>query len=255
MSLVRKIKVAAVAVAMIAPTAVFAAPISPGDYIAKDYNNNRSIWTPNGNNPSSNAFVQGNGATGLWSFSPDSLFRYTGTKARLTGRATNTGQNNLSFDFDLRFNIKNSGNTPYCQQAGAGGSHNCATTNAGIDPSDWTYFSVISATLTGVVGSHMEGLMYTLTSNPTHAPQAGEAANALDTTGTGFSMWFNWTKSGMATSPYASKYTFNKGGKGDINIDLDPDGPVGGAVPLPAAGWMLLAGLGGLAAAKRRKKS
>lgn len=256
MSLVSKLRVAAIAVAMIAPAAVFAAPISPGDYVAKDYDGVRSIWTPGGSNTTSSyALVNGNGASALWSFSPNSLFRYTGTKARLTGRATNIGQNNLSFDFDLRFNIKNSGNTPYCQQAGAGSAHDCSTTFAGIDPSDWTYFSIISATFTGAVGSHMEGLMYNLVSNPKHAPQAGEAANALDTTGLGFSMWFNWTKSGTAVSPYAKKYTFNSGGKGDINIDLDPDGPVGGAVPLPAAGWMLLAGLGGLAAAKRRKKA
>ncbi len=100
----------------------------------------------------------------------------------------------------------------------------------------------------------MQGLSYSLVSNPKHAPQVGEAANALDTTGLGFSMWFNWTRHGTATSPFANLYSFNEGGKGDINIDLEIDPNGGGVVPLPAAGWMLLAGIGGLAAAGRRRK-
>lgn len=253
MTMIRKLAFAACVA--FAPSAVLAAPIAVGTYDAIDYNGNRSVWTPGGNPTShSQSFVTGNGASALWSFNPGSQFIYTGNKARLKGTATNTGQSNLSFDFDLKFNVKTTGNTPYCQQAGAGSMHNCATTIAGIDPSDWTYFSITSAIFTGAAGSHMEGLTYNLVSNPKHAPQAGEAANALDTTGTGFSMWFNWTVSGQATSPFANLYTFNQGGKGDINIDLDIDPNGGGVVPLPAAGWMLLAGIGGLAAAGRRRK-
>ena len=33
-----------------------------------------------------------------------------------------------------------------------------------------------------------------------------------------------------------------------------PPPPIPGAVPLPAAGWLLFAGLGGLAALRRRKQ-
>lgn len=253
MTLIRKLAFAA-AVAL-APSAVLSAPIVAGTYDALDYNGQRSVWTPGGTpTNSSHSLVTGNGASALWSFDPGAVFIYDGAKARLKGRATNVSQSNLAFDFDLKFNAKNSGNTPYCQQAGAGSMHDCSTTNAGIDPTDWTFFSIASAVFTGVAGSHMEGLTYHLISNPKHAPQAGEAANALETTGTGFSMWFNWTLSGQATSPFANLYSFNSGGKGDINIDLDliPGSP--GVVPLPAAGWMLLAGLGGLVAAGRRRK-
>lgn len=242
-------KSAVFALALLVPSAVFAAPIQSGDYQALDYNGIRSIWTPRGdNNPSSNAFVQGNGASALWSFDSASRFSYDGSSASLSGRATNTGQSNLAFDFNLEFGIKTTGNTPYCQQAGAGSAHNCATTTAGIDPSDWTFFSITSAMFTGVAGSHLEGLSYSIVSNPMHAPQAGDAANALEETGLGFSMWFNWTKNGSATSPFASAYTFNDAGRGDINIDLKPEPSV---VPLPAAIWLLLSGLGGLGALRR----
>ena len=253
MTLIRKLAFAA-AVAL-APSAVLSAPLAVGTHDALDYNGQRSVWTPGGTpTNNSNSLVVGNGASALWSFNPGSVFIYDGVRARLKGRATNVSQSDLAFDFDLKFRLKTSGNTPYCQQSGAGNMNNCATTDANIDPSDWAFFTVKSAVFTGVAGSHLEGLTYNLVSNPKHAPQAGEAANALDTTGSGFSMWFNWYKSGTATSPFANLYTFNEKGRGDINIDLDyiPGSP--GVVPLPAAGWMLLAGLGGLVAAGRRRK-
>lgn len=253
MTMIRKLAFAACVA--FAPSALLAAPIAVATYDAIDYNGKRSVWTP-GSNPTthSKSFVTGNGASAVWSFNPGSKFLYTGSKARLKGTATNTGQSKLSFDFDLKFNVKKTGNTPYCQQKGAGSMHNCGTTDAGIDPSDWTYFSLISAVFKGAEGSHMEGVSYDVVSNAKHAPQAGEAANAMDNDGTGFSMWFTWTLSGQPTSPFADLYTFNPNGKGDFNVDLEIDPNGGGVVPLPAAGWMLLAGIGGLATAGRRRK-
>ncbi len=254
MNLIRKIALAACVA--LAPSAVFAAPLAVGTYDALDYNGVRSIWTPGGTpTTNSHSFVNGNGAGATWSFQSGAEFVYTGGKARLRGTAVNVGQSALSLDFDLKFDIKTTGNTPYCQQAGAGSAHDCSTTNAGIDPTDWTFFSLTSALVQGTVGSHMEGLIYNLVSNAKHAPQAGDAANALETVGLGFSMWFNWTVDGVPTSPFADLYTFNKGGKGDINIDLEFNPGGGGVIPLPAAGWLLLAGIGGLGIAGRRKKA
>ncbi len=254
MTLIRKIALAACVA--LAPSTVFAAPLAVGTYDALNYNGVRAVWTPGGTPTfNSKSFVTGNGAGATWSFDPGSEFVYTGGKARLRGTATNVGQSALKFDFDLKFDVKESGNTPYCQQAGAGSMHDCSTTDAGIDPSDWTFFSLTSALIQGSAGSHMAGLIYSFVSNEKHAPQAGEAANALEETGLGFSMWFNWTLGGEATSEFAGLYDFNSYGKGDINIDLELNPGGGGVIPLPAAGWLLLAGIGGLGIAGRRKKA
>ncbi|MEE4203283.1 MAG: VPLPA-CTERM sorting domain-containing protein [Halieaceae bacterium] len=47
--------------------------------------------------------------------------------------------------------------------------------------------------------------------------------------------------------------TIDNGGK--LNDAFSVDGASVGVVPLPAAGWMLLAGIGGLAAMRRRRKA
>lgn len=46
-----------------------------------------------------------------------------------------------------------------------------------------------------------------------------------------------------------------EGGTSTLQIFANVEAPEANVIPLPAAGWMLLAGLGGLAAMKRRKKA
>ncbi|MDB5661592.1 MAG: sorting protein [Cypionkella sp.] len=46
--------------------------------------------------------------------------------------------------------------------------------------------------------------------------------------------------------------TFTNSGKGNVRVD-DIGTPA--AVPLPAAGWLMIAGLGGLAALRRKRKA
>jgi hypothetical protein len=70
--------------------------------------------------------------------------------------------------------------------------------------------------------------------------------------------WISFDNTGQDVILTVAKAKPNGGGpngSGNIRIDdlvLDYTAP---AVPLPAAGWLLLAGLGGLAAAKRRKSA
>lgn len=56
------------------------------------------------------------------------------------------------------------------------------------------------------------------------------------------------------TTDLAPTYIFAFAGVGGTVV-VPPPGGGGAAVPLPAAGWLLIAGMGGLAAASRRKKA
>ncbi|MEM7470855.1 MAG: VPLPA-CTERM sorting domain-containing protein [Pseudomonadota bacterium] len=218
------------AFALAVPTLALAAPLSPGKYAALDYNGSRSIFSTN-----SSDFVEGTGVGTQWSFDEGSYFSYDGSTASLSAIASNVGVSALKIAIEMTFDVATG--TPYCQ------SISCAS----LPTADWTYFTVSSSSWIGM--GDMAGIVIDVTSDPRHNPQAGIGANALDGD-LGFSMWFDWTASGTATSPNASKYTFNTSGgtsATDINIDLAP-------VPLPAAGWLLLAGLGGMGYMGRRKK-
>lgn len=244
-------KRAALALALIAaPTFSSASTFLPGDYDALNYDGVRSIWTPRNSNgqPSGDALVSGNGATTLWSFT-NSMFSFDGTNAQLTGRATNIGQSLLQFDFSLSFALNSDPQPGYCQFSGV--DKGCTEgPYTGVDPSSWTYFDFLAGSFTGVDGSDMAGRSWTLADNPDHRAQAGLGANALEEEDVGFSMWFTFTRNheadGLAKS--ANGYTFWDDGRGDINIDLSP-------VPLPAAGWLLFAALGGLVGLRRATKA
>ena len=78
----------------------------------------------------------------------------------------------------------------------------------------------------------------------------------LNLTSDGFATWLHWTLAPefdvcleceflLADAPYQSEYGYS--GSGDINWLL------GAQIPLPAAGWLLIASVGALAAVKRRK--
>ncbi|MEO0569193.1 MAG: VPLPA-CTERM sorting domain-containing protein [Pseudomonadota bacterium] len=237
------IRMLAIAAAVaIAPGLVSAASLAPDRYFVKDLNDYRAIWTPSN---SSKRLVTGGNAGRYWSFD-DVVFDYQADgSASMTGRVvnvptTNSG-NNLFFDIDFQFQESAAGpNGPYCQFGQIG---NCD----GVDTSMWTYFSLLSGSFTG--GGDMAGLTYSVTSDIGHLPQAGVGAGALNgqQEKLSFSMWFDWTLDQGATT--IGKYTFNgSGDSADINVNLHP-------APLPAAAWFLLAGVGGLAYAGRRRKA
>ncbi|MEM8837768.1 MAG: hypothetical protein AAGE89_06720 [Pseudomonadota bacterium] len=224
-----------------------AASFAPGNYQAIDYNGVRSIWTPNGgNNPSGKAFVQGNGASALWSFSSDSRFNFDGTNATLTGTATNTGNSALAFDFSLDFTSTGTGTEiGFCQFDGATGA--CDGSEA-VDPTMWEFFVLDEGSFTGIDSTVTEGLSWTLASVDAHKPQAGLGANALEEEDLGFSMWITWTLDGASADLARDGFTFNYKGKGDINIDV-------ATVPLPTPALLLLTALGAGVFLGRRKKA
>ncbi len=118
-----------------------------------------------------------------------------------------------------------------------------------LDPSIY-FLNMTGGTMTGF-GSLLDGVELSVTRKPydgTLATQIGEGAN--DKNGEfGLSNWF------MVECVVCSPSIFEQvnGSQGDVNINLAATDRQVEPVPLPAAGWLLLASVGGLAAAKRRK--
>lgn len=250
----RHLKTALIAaIVAVTPLASQATSLAPGVYTALDdiflasEGVPRSIWTQGGNK-----IATGGGASNLWSFT-SATFDFDGTTAKLTGSAENTGASALTFDFSLNFDTHSVGpvgGQGYCQfGGGSGGTCSGSETSA----TKWSYFNLVSGSFSGT-GTAMDGLTYTITDHTSgvHPPQAGLEANALaNNNKDGFSMWFNWSKSGAAIN--ASTFSFNNtSGKGDINTNLDLSSSAP-PVPLPAAGLLLIAALGGLLAFGRRR--
>ena len=234
-------------VAALTPAVATASAIQPGVYDVSDINWNRegverSIWT-------GTKMVTGDGVSHLWSFSTATFEYNAAGNSYLYGSAQNVGDAALTFDFSFTFNTPTVGDKPgYCQFDGSGGD--CVPGDP-ADPTMWTYLVYQSGTFTGT-GAVMSGHDYTVTARggTRHPFQAGINANALVDNGlNGMSFWFQWTQTGthaasetVGGKTYAFQYST---GAGDVNANMAP-------VPLPAAGWLLIAGLGGLAAMRRR---
>ncbi len=240
---IRSILVAAALAVTLPFTASAATTFAPGTYDATDYDANRatpefvlgsrSLWT------SPNAmFVTGGSATHYWTVGPTSQFVFDGTSATLSGQVFNRGEPTLAFDFLLTMSLGSSVGA-YC----GGGTCNGQEV-------DWALFTLDSGIMTGLTGTETANISYNLTQRSSHGPQAGFGANDKDATELGFSMWYDFTRtdSTVTTGPF----TFASSGYGDFNMDLALDPSITG-VPLPAAGWLMIAAFGGLAAAKRRK--
>ncbi len=207
-----------------------------GEYDVSNANNGQhGVWLKD--------FVEGQGSSYDYWGILDGHFSYAEGKATLTGNVQNQGDAALQMYLNMEFMVRHDfAGAPKCEWGD------------GCPPSaaDWEYFSITSGSLSGT--GILTGLELTLSQFPDpsyadHPPQLGIGANSKSKTEMGLATWLAWTGVDQTSNVH---YSFDlesevyRGQHGDINIALE-------AVPLPAAGWLLFAAVGGLAAAGRRK--
>ncbi|WP_299963275.1 PEP-CTERM sorting domain-containing protein [uncultured Roseobacter sp.] len=202
--------------------------------------NDHSVWLPN-------LF---NGASAYWQFAPDagSLAVASGNStADLTGTIQNNSVSNYQMNVDVSYALRNP-NVPGDKVKTGGGNYD----------GTWSFFDIVSATLTGI--GDLAGLTLTLSAFPDPLKedipfQLGEGANDKNA-GLGASGWFSWTAAVDSSYTGPSAFASAQGKHGDINVNLalDDDGNNPSPVPVPGAGLLMLAGLGGLGAMRMRKR-
>ncbi len=244
--------IAAAILAVAAPISASAAQLTDGIYGASDYDDSRTVW----------GFSAISGLNHLWSFADDAalIVNGGGTAAQLVGTIKNLADMTVEMAVSINLTQAVGARPGFCQFNGAH-DPGCddwdplgAVTDADIDQDLWNFFDIAAGSTISGLGA-LTGLSYGITdkTNSAHPAQVGVDANALaNNDENGMSFWFNWNKISDITG--ATNVVVSDGGSGDFNLNLttDPD-PNLNAVPLPAAGWMLIAAFGGLAAAKRRK--
>ena len=110
MTRMRNFIAATVASAMM-PIAAYAADLAPGEYLAADYNDIRSVMSTN-----DSLIASKSGLSRQWSVGPTGFFDFDGTNATLSGSLTNTGSTGgtLAFNFLLELSI-NEANIAHCR--------------------------------------------------------------------------------------------------------------------------------------------
>lgn len=179
------------------------------------------------------------GKFNYWGVTDGSL-NYVGTTATLKMDVKNHGDSALEGTVHMEFEKRDFAGTPKCEYGA------CPASAA-----NWDFFSITAGSFAG--SGALNGLNLKLTEFPKNAdipPQLGIGANSKNKTEMGLATWLTWSIVGDDNT--FAGYTFDwrsdtymPGQHGDINIALAP-------VPLPAAGWLLIAGLGSMALARRK---
>ena len=181
-----------------------------------------------------------------WQFEDGSnAFVFEDTTATLNAVAFQTGNANRRMDLSMTFELA----------AGPNGSPKCGGDCS--DVANWNFFDFTSASLTGM--DDLAGVILNLTLGAVDnggrgpidkLPQLGFGANDKDA-GFGFSTWFNWERvMDLNQNPNFDVVQTGTSGHGDVNLQLDVT-----PVPLPAAGWLLIAGVGALGAVRKSRKT
>ncbi|MEM7059949.1 MAG: hypothetical protein AAF557_20395 [Pseudomonadota bacterium] len=204
---------------------------------AKSGSNYHSFWLP--------SFLSGQ--SNYWQFDPnDGRFDHVGPLAKLTGRITNNTQGTAAFDVDVNFSYtQKGGRAPKCEF----GNATCNSIDYQKNSAQFEYFSLGSATLTGV--GDLAGLILGLTirpSNEVYPPQLGYGANnKKNINHFGLSTWFYWNVVQNSNNLILGNDT-----RGDINIKLAATDRVP-QIPLPAPFLLLLTALGGFGVLATRR--
>ncbi|MEY1557463.1 VPLPA-CTERM sorting domain-containing protein [Yoonia sp. R2331] len=192
-------------------------------------------------------------------FDPSGLFNTDMTSwGQLLGTVTSANDSTNGFQVSFNYDGDTTGLGAFKNGGGGmtGGSAVPGTNGVwgGTLNPDIFFLNMTGGTLTGF-GDKLGGIKLDVTRKPSNgimAAQIGTGAN--DKNGNfGMSNWFYTICDVCSNAQYDFTSAFNNK-QGDVNVNLVPNGGNLTDVPLPAAGWMLIAGLGGLAAAKRRRK-
>ncbi|MCY4336222.1 MAG: VPLPA-CTERM sorting domain-containing protein [Litoreibacter sp.] len=192
-----------------------------------------SVWLPTG--------VLGGGNKAHFDFSPAGSFKvFDDDTATLTGNViSETKGSGYGFVVDAKFEKTMVGSGGPKKQLSSG----AYTENGGpIDTSTWSYFKMVSGTLTGTGSlSHLVFNLFEAPADGSAPFQLGDGASGKNLNFGGSGWFFYGTTASGCDATGSGCY------QGDFNLDLT-------AVPLPAAGLLLPVALGGLAFPGRRRR-
>ncbi|WP_299960058.1 VPLPA-CTERM sorting domain-containing protein [uncultured Roseobacter sp.] len=222
-------------------TDVGAATMYEGTYDATSVNtngNDHTVWLPG-------LFT---GVSAYWQFAPNPGSFVVGANnatAQLSGTIQNNGVSNYQMQVDVSYELRNP-NVPGDTTKNGGGAYD----------GTWSFFDIAKATITGI--GDLSGLSLILSVYPDPQVedipfQLGEGANDKNS-GLGASGWFSWET--QISQIYIGPDAFDSKKHGDINLNLrlNPDSNIPDQVPLPAAAFLLIAGLGGLGGLRMYKR-